>query len=495
AIWATGEFWWRVPPTVRVVLRGGLRGGAVGKDVIIALCSFFRRGEVRNAAVEFGGPGVDGLTIDDRLAIANMTTEWGALVGWFPPDGAVEAFLAGLEARRTEPVGPPLEPDPAARYAGTISLDLDSVCPHVAGPDQVSIARPLGEVQSQRIRVDKAYLVSCANSRASDLAAAAEALGGRSVADGVTLYVSAASALVQRQAERDGSWARLLEAGAKPLPPGCGPCIGLGAGLLAPGEVGVSATNRNFKGRMGSPDARCYLASPAVVAASAAAGYIRGPAARPRARLRAAFALSPDEPDPAAGSELLDGFPASLRGRLLFIALDDVVTDRIFPGRLTYREDLSRAAIAAAAFADLDPSLAPRMLPGDLLVTGRGFGGGSSREQAVTALQAAGVAAVVAASFSSTYLRNALNNGFLCIESPATFEYLRARFGANDPRPVRVTDEQIEVDFASRAIVVHGRSFAFLPPGPVGQRLLLDGGIERSVRRRVDALRASGGGS
>ena len=132
-------------------------------------------------------------------------------------------------------------------------------------------------MEKQKVPIQKAYLVSCVNSRVEDIDAAAEVIRGKKVADGVELYIAPASREVQAAVEANGSWQVLLDAGARPLPPGCGPCIGLGTGLLEPGEVGISATNRNFKGRMGSRDARCYLASPAVVAASAAAGNICAP--------------------------------------------------------------------------------------------------------------------------------------------------------------------------------------------------------------------------
>src|SRR5579872_1729639 len=135
----------------------------------------------------------------------------------------------------------------------------------------------LASMEKKRVAIHKAYLLSCVNSRLEDLEAAARVLQGKKVAGSVKFYLGAASRWVQEEAERRGTWKTLLDAGATPLPAGCGPCIGLGVGLLEPGEVGISATNRNFKGRMGSRDAQCYLASPEVVAASAVAGYICGP--------------------------------------------------------------------------------------------------------------------------------------------------------------------------------------------------------------------------
>ena len=292
AIWATGEFWWQVPRTVQVVLEGKLAPGATGKDVIVTLCGLYNQEEVLNAAVEFTGPGVASLSMDARLSIANMSTEWGALVGWFPVDGDHAAVSRSAQSRAVGAVAVaripeekfaewrtnPPAPDPDAAYAGRIVLDLAEVTPHVSGPDTVQVMQSVAEIAKKKVAIQKAYLVSCVNSRLEDLEAAAQVLRGKKVAPGVKFYLAAASRAVQEEAEKRGIWQTLLDAGAHPLPSGCGPCIGLGTGLLEAGEVGISATNRNFKGRMGSRDAQCYLGSPEVVAASAVAGYICGPA-------------------------------------------------------------------------------------------------------------------------------------------------------------------------------------------------------------------------
>ncbi len=156
----------------------------------------------------------------------------------------------------------PPRPDPDAVYAAKITLDLAQVTPHVSGPDTVQVMQSLAEMERKKVAIQKAYLVSCVNSRLEDLDAAAKVLAGKKVAAGVQFYLGAASKWVQEEAEKRGIWQTLTNAGAQPLPAGCGPCIGLGVGLLEKGEVGISATNRNFKGRMGSRDAQCYLASP-----------------------------------------------------------------------------------------------------------------------------------------------------------------------------------------------------------------------------------------
>ena len=166
-----------------------------------------------------------------------------------------------------------MDADDGADYYQTIEFDLSSVVPYISGPDSVKKMKSLQEIEKQKIKVDKAYLVSCVNSRASDIRAAAEVLKGEKVADNVEFYVAAASSEVENDAKASGDWQILLKAGAKPLVSGCGPCIGIfviltlghGVGLLKDGEVGISATNRNYKGRMGSPLATTYLASPSML--------------------------------------------------------------------------------------------------------------------------------------------------------------------------------------------------------------------------------------
>ncbi|HLI62286.1 MAG TPA: homoaconitase [Terriglobales bacterium] len=502
AIWATGEFWWQIPRSVQVVLEGKLAPGVTGKDVIITLCGLYNREEALNAAVEFTGPGVASLTMDARLSIANMSTEWGALVGWFPVD---EVTLAFLEARSRElraagvsriPEGRfaewrenPPAPDRDAVYAGRIMLDLAEVTPHVSGPDTVQVMQPVAEIAKKKVAIQKAYLVSCVNSRLEDLEAAASVLRGKQVADGVQFYLAAASRAVQQEAEKRGIWQILLEAGARPLPSGCGPCIGLGAGLLAPGEVGISATNRNFKGRMGSREAQCYLASPEVVAASAVAGYICGP--RDGKSYNVAYRFEKPAAAPAAAEkvEILPGFPARVRGRLVFLPQDNLNTDGIYGKDYTYREDVTPELMARVVMENYDPEFASRTAGGDVVVGGFNFGTGSSREQAVTALQAKGIPLVIAGSFSQTYLRNAFNNGFLCIEAPELVHHLRSQFSnaVGHKEKTIIPGDGIEVDFAASTIRYGGREFVFPALGSVPQSLVVAGGVENLVRSKLQS--------
>jgi len=548
-LWATGRTWWRVPPVARCTLTGRLQPGVVGKDVIIALCGLFNSDEVLNHAVEFVGEGVRSLSMDQRLSIANMTTEWGALAGLFPFDEVLREYLnaraeyfgAGRRpgTRREGSLGqytredvdawwsnPPslrgsgpgggfpesardhgcrLNPDDDAEYAVELDLDLSTVIPHVSGPNEVKTMHSLPEMEARHVPIQKAYLLSCVNARFEDLAEAADVVRGRRVAEGVEFYVAAASSDVQARAEEAGHWQALIDAGAIPLPSGCGPCIGLGTGLVEDGEVAISATNRNFKGRMGSRDAEVYLGSPGVVAASAVAGHICAPTRFDDMRARISV-RNPAREDgrragrasAAAGADIIDGFPESISGRGLILPRDNMNTDGIYAGKWTYRDDLTPEQMADVTFENYDPEFNAKYRPGDIIVSGRNFGTGSSREQAATALKHKGVPCVIAASFSETYRRNAFNNGFLLIECPELVDHLtspsRAREGAGERgKPLTIPGPDLAIDFRASVVRIEGASggtalraappeFPFPPLSTVAQELIVAGGAEAMAR-------------
>lgn len=500
AIWATGEFWWQIPRSVQVVLKGSLAKGLSGKDVIITLCGLYNHDEVLNAAIEFIGPGVESLSMDARFTIANMSTEWGPLVAWFPVDAATIDYLHGVlqrleqaEIQRFSEIDinrwgqHPPQPDPDASYAARIEFDLSRVSPHVSGPDTVQVMHALGELQQKKIAIQKAYLVSCVNSRVEDLDAAAKVLSGKRVAPTVKFYVGAASSWVQQEAESRGIWQTLLDAGAISLPPSCGPCIGLGTGLLEKGEVGISATNRNFKGRMGSRDAQCYLASPAVVAASAVAGYICSPNGVSCSVPERIYRELPRAAPSREKVGILAGFPGRVSGRLVFLPQDNLNTDAIYGKDYTYRDDMTPGMMAEVVMQNYDPQFASRCKTGDVIVGGFNFGTGSSREQAVTCLKAKGIPLVIAGNFSETYLRNAYNNGFVCIEVPELVARLHEQFGAQvlAKEKTIMSGDAVEINFTSSTIQWRGEQFNFQPLGSVPQSLVIAGGVEHLVAKRL----------
>jgi homoaconitate hydratase len=500
ALWALGTVWWQIPRTVKVNLNGKMRPGVTGKDVIITLCGLYDQGEVLNAVIEFGGTGITGLSMEERLTVANMTTEWGALAGWFPVDEVTVAHMKdrqqwlrdhGVTDRITDEDisnwtnNPPVS-DADAWFAAEINLDLASVTPHICGPHSVQLTASLDEFNKKKMAIHKAYLVSCTNSRLGDLEAAAAVVKGGKVAEGVEFYIAAASQPIQEQAEASGAWSTLLDAGAIALPPGCGPCIGLGVGLLEDGEVGISATNRNFRGRMGSREAEAYLASPAVVTASALAGFITGPEGMELAGEGPTrdFKEFPALGGPAAAVEILDGFPVGHEGRALVLPTNNLNTDGIYSKDYTYREDITKEKMAEVVMENYDPDFAGLVNHGDVIVSGYNFGTGSSREQAATALQAAGIQLVIAGSYSQTYLRNGINNGFVCVECPSLSDAMLAAYKseADGGKRTIVADDPLSIDFAASTVTWRGTEYRFSPLGKPVQEVVIAGGVENQVR-------------
>ncbi len=497
AIWVTGQTWWQVPDSVEVYLQGNLSAGVAGKDVIQALCWKFDKDEVLNCCVEFTGPGVAGLSMAERMTIANMSTEWGALAGVFPYDGVTGEYLRQLaekfvargdrKPRVTQEmisaIGPEtFRADPDAGYLKRIELDLPTVPPLVTGPDEVKTARPAAELERENIRVDKAYLLSCVNGRLEDFRQAAEVTGGKKIAGHVRMYIAAASAYIQQQAEQLGYWNTLTEAGAIALPPGCGPCIGLGQGTLEAGEVAISATNRNFKGRMGDRSARAFLASPATVAASAIAGKIRGPVEHQIGPLSAEIrtADKSSAPQSAETVEIVEGMPAEYSGRLLYLPKNNMNTDGIFGKEATYRDDLTAGQMAGYVFNNYDPGFRKIARKGDIIIGGWNFGCGSSREQAATALISFGIKMVLAGSFSQTYKRNAFNNGLLCVECPSLLGYLAEKYSGETARTI--VAGEITVNFASSTLYSAAKEFCFTPVSRIPQELVAAGGLEALIK-------------
>ncbi|KAH8200745.1 hypothetical protein TruAng_005062 [Truncatella angustata] len=561
SIWATGRTWWQVPPTAKVTLTGILPPGVTGKDVIVALCGLFNKDDVLNHAIEFTGTEqtMSSIPVDDRLTIANMTTEWGALSGLFPIDSTLQTWLRAKATvssvlgdgvainqfshqRIDDLIQNQLTADSDATYAKSLYLNLSTLAPYVAGPNSVKVATPLKTLEEQSIKLDKAYLVSCTNSRASDIAAAARvfreaAANGKEakLAPGVKFYLAAASTVEQQTAEETGDWQVLVDAGAQTLPAGCGPCIGLGTGLLEPGEVGISASNRNFKGRMGSTDAKAYLASPEIVAASALQGKIAGPGwyqkpdgvnkviigeglgdfeqdkaisieeALEKIIAQAESLIGNVEGDSSATeapegeetlTDILPGFPEKVEGEIVFCDADNINTDGIYPGKYTYQDNVSVEKMAEVCMENYDKSFGEVAKQGDILVSGFNFGCGSSREQAATAILAKKIPLVVSGSFGNIFSRNSINNALMGVEVPKLVQRLRETFKAETEESkvlTRRTGWKFLWDVRrSKVTVTEGeggqtwsQKVGELPPNV--QEIIARGGLEKWVKHEISA--------
>jgi 3-isopropylmalate/(R)-2-methylmalate dehydratase large subunit len=267
SILCTGSTWFQVAPTIRYELVGRLPAGVSGKDVFLQIADQY--GDATNHNLEFDGPGLASIPMNDRRTIATQAAEISADFATFPADQVLRDFLSERGVRDYEAA----VADPDATYAAVRTIDLSALQPYVARPGSVSRnGVPVRAVGS--VRIDQAFIGSCANGQLEDLRIAAEVVRGRSVAPGVRLLITPASQQVYREAMRLGYLQDLADAGAVVTNSTCGACFGYHMGLLGPGEVCVTSSTRNFTGRMGSAEAEIYMASPATVAASALTGYI-----------------------------------------------------------------------------------------------------------------------------------------------------------------------------------------------------------------------------
>jgi 3-isopropylmalate/(R)-2-methylmalate dehydratase large subunit len=270
---ATGRCWFKVPEALRFELTGRPRKHVGGKDVILHIIGRIGVDGAAYKSLEFGGPGLASLSMDDRFTMANMAVEAGAKNGIFEVDDVTRDYVRWSGAAGSVIFAP----DGNARYEKCFQLDLSSLTPVVALPSSPANVRPVDEVTG--IRVDQVVIGSCTNGRMEDLRAAARILKGRRAARHVRFIVIPGSHRVYAQALEEGLLSIFLEAGAVIGPPTCGPCLGGHMGVLARGEIALATTNRNFVGRMGHPESLVYLSGPAVAAATAVAGHIADPSA------------------------------------------------------------------------------------------------------------------------------------------------------------------------------------------------------------------------
>lgn len=267
-IYATGKIWFRIPESIKITLKGKLPKGIVSKDIILHIIGDIGADGASYKSVEFYGDPIANLSIDARMTIANMSIEMGAKNCFMEPDKKVLEWLKP-RARKAFDV---IQSDSHANYEDELVYDISHLEPQVACPHQVDKVKPVSQVTS--IRIHQALLGTCVNGRLEDIAIAAGLIKGKKVHPSVRFLVFPASMNIYREALANGYLTTLLDAGAILMNPGCGPCLGAHEGTLAPGEVCISSSNRNFQGRMGSRDAEIYLGSPATVVAAAIAGEI-----------------------------------------------------------------------------------------------------------------------------------------------------------------------------------------------------------------------------
>jgi 3-isopropylmalate/(R)-2-methylmalate dehydratase large subunit len=407
AAWNSGKVWFKVPASVKLTLMGKMPEKVTAKDVILNLLKIYGANTLLGYSIELYGDSVDRMSLDDRITIASMATEMGAIIILFPPSQEVTEYCRARSREKFEPV----YSDKDALYDIAADIDVTSFVPMVSRPGE-----PHDTVSVKGLpvtKIDSAFIGSCTNGRIDDMRAAAAILKGKKVAPGVVLKVVPATDDIWNQCLSEGLLEIFKGAGAMVSNAGCAGCAAGQVGQNGKGEVTVSTGNRNFPGKQGQGNV--FLASPAVVAASALAGYITTPDALPDkpavfSKREAAEAVKP-KIQSETKSETMDR-PEIITGRVWIIDRDNIDTDMIFHNRYLAITDIRE--MGQYAFDNLEgyADFAKKAQKGDIIIAGKNFGSGSSRQQAVDCFISLGVQALVARSFGAIYERNAINAAF-----------------------------------------------------------------------------------
>ena len=435
---------WICPPqkVIRVNFTGSLPANVFAKDLILTLINKIGVKGATNAVLEFGGPVITNMSMEGRMTITNMAVEAGATSGMMLVDtNTVEYLWPALEGEYSQRVRAQISlsvwnSDPGARYDRVIEIDVSDMVPvmtqNFSPGDVVSVASLAGKP------VDQVYIGSCTNGRIEDLRIAASIFRqtGAKVAEGTRCIIVPATQHIFERAVQEGLIEIFTKAGCFVSGPTCGACLGMSCGVLAPGEVCVSTTNRNFPGRMGK-DAIVHLASPATAALTAIKGEITEPTVE-RCELvlsdceeidllAETVAVQPTgwkkreakKPDYAKlSSRVAGGEGRDFSGKVFYLPLPDVDTDQIIPAKYLTETEKSSFGIHCMEDAPIPPADRPKLFSSQIIVAGENFGCGSSREHAPWALEAAGIRCVIAPSFARIFENNMFANGLLCIILP-----------------------------------------------------------------------------
>ena len=435
AAWAKGYVWFKVPQSVKINLKGKRPAGVSAKDIVLNLLSIFGANKLLGYSVEFYGDAVDQFTLDERITISSMGTEMGVIILLFPPNKAVIDDLKTRTGKNFEMI----EADADANYEKTFDIDIAKFVPMVARPGHPHDDTAVSNVFNTKI--DSGFIGSCTNGRIQDLREAANILKGRKVAPGVVLKIVPATDDIWNQALEEGLIAIFKEAGAMVSNAGCAGCAAGQVGQNGPGEVTISTGNRNFEGKQGK--GFVYLASPAVVAASAVAGYITTPDLIPvKPALFQSAVGSPQSAVKSEKREVRSEKPTAVEGRVWIIPKDDIDTDMIFHNRYLTITDIKE--MGQYTFDNLKgfEDFAKKAQSGDIVITQKNFGAGSSRQQAVDCFLSLGISCILAESYGAIYERNAINAALpIMTYNPEVIQEIGLKNG-----------ERIKVDFTTGVI-------------------------------------------
>lgn len=444
--WAHGSVWFKVPASVKIVLKGKPGPNATPKDVTLAMLRKFGANGLLGVAAEIYGEYADSLDLAGRITISSMFTEMGAIIGLFPVNDLVASYIKGVSGKEVARV----VADADASYADVFEVDIDGLEPLIARPGHPEDVVPVAEVAGTPI--DSALVGSCTNGRMEDIRAAVRLLEGRKVAPGVVFKVVPSTDAIWMQALQDGLIPKLKAAGVMVGSAGCAGCAEGQIGQNGPGEVTLTTGNRNFAGKQGKGEV--WLASPETVAASAIEGVITTAADLRAGKVKRIPRKAPKAAAAAAEKPAAAAKPTRVEGRVWVIPVDNIDTDMIFHNRHLAITEL--AQMGQYAFGNLAgyESFAKEAKPGDLVVVGKNFGAGSSRAQAVDCFLALGISAIIAESFGAIYERNAINSGLPIMNASLVHSGIQQ----GDIATVDFTTGAISV--ASRGLEVKGKPFA-----------------------------------
>ncbi len=435
-LWKRGETWFRVPESLKVTLTGKLQTGVYAKDISLWIIGMIGSAGANYMSIEYHGDGVKTLSMAQRMTLTNLASEMGAKNAVFPADDVLADFLGDKS-------GTPIWADEDAVYAREIEINLEELFPLVAAPHHVDNVKAVSEVQGTKLQ--QGLIGTCTNGRLEDIRVAAEVLKGKKVANGFQLLVIPASQEIYLQAMEDGLLADLIHAGANVLSSSCGPCLGTGQGIPADGYTVISTANRNFKGRMGNPEAQIYLASPACVAMSAISGEITDPRGQ---RYNDKYQFKQEQ---SATVQVKAEDNRYQNGVWNYADVNDLNTDLMFAGNLTYQVLSSDPeAIMPHLFKGFDDNFSEKVQSGDVIIAGENFGCGSSREHPAVGFAHAGVKAVIVRSVNRIFYRSSVNQGLPIIVLPEVVDAYTA-------------GDTVRVDLENGTIRVNEQSFSFAP--------------------------------
>jgi 3-isopropylmalate/(R)-2-methylmalate dehydratase large subunit len=434
-IWKRGETWFRVPQSMKISLSGKLREGVYAKDLALWIIGMIGSDGANYLSVEFHGPGVNNLTIADRMTIANLASEMGAKNAVFPADDVLADYL-GEESDG-------VWADNDATYFKEIEINMSEIFPVLSAPHNVDNVISVHDASGTTVH--EGLIGTCTNGRIEDLRVASAILKGKNIKEGFQLNVIPASRKIYLEAINEGIITSMVEAGANVLTPSCGPCLGTGQGIPASGHIVISTANRNFLGRMGNKDAAIYLASPATVAMSAISGVISDPRKNPGKE------KYPFKVPQSATFRIREGENRKEGKVWNYADVDNFNTDQMFAGKHTYNVLSSDpAAIIPLLFADFDPSFSKKLEAGDIIIAGDNFGCGSSREHPSVGLAFAGVRAVIVKSVNRIFYRSSINQGLALIVHREAVEAYKP-------------GDRVELSFEKGELIIGSETFTFEP--------------------------------